>query len=129
VPRGGPRTGPPGEHRLPPALPRSGPGHPHHGRGDAKRLDTLRQADSIVQEEMRGAGLYNKVWQSFAVLAPVKTVGVMGDERTYEDVIALRMRGQRGRHDRGLVAGSLRAIGQDVHPHHQRGQGRPATGW
>ena len=54
------------------------------------RLATLRQADAIVQEEMRGAGLYNKVWQSFAVLAPVKTVGVMGDERTYEDVIALR---------------------------------------
>lgn len=54
------------------------------------RLATLRQADTIVQEEMRGAGYYNKVWQSFAVLAPVKTVGVMGDERTYEDVIALR---------------------------------------
>jgi GMP synthase (glutamine-hydrolysing) len=44
-----------------------------------------------VQEEMRKAGLYNKVWQSFAVLAPVKTVGVMGDYRTYEDVIALRI--------------------------------------
>ena len=54
------------------------------------RLATLRKADAIVQEEMRGAGLYNKVWQSFAVLAPVKTVGVMGDERTYEDVIAIR---------------------------------------
>ncbi len=55
------------------------------------RLETLRQADAIVQEEMLNAGLYRKVWQSFAVLAPVKTVGVMGDERTYEDVIALRI--------------------------------------
>jgi len=55
------------------------------------RLATLRAADAIVQEEMRAAELYTKVWQSFAVLAPVKTVGVMGDERTYEDVIALRI--------------------------------------
>ncbi len=55
------------------------------------RLATLREADAIVQEEMRAADLYTKVWQSFAVLAPVKTVGVMGDERTYEDVIALRI--------------------------------------
>ncbi|MBI5522551.1 MAG: glutamine-hydrolyzing GMP synthase [Desulfarculus sp.] len=55
------------------------------------RLATLRAADAIVLEEMRAAGLYEKVWQSFAVLVPVKTVGVMGDERTYEDVIALRI--------------------------------------
>ncbi|MEW5911935.1 MAG: glutamine-hydrolyzing GMP synthase [Thermodesulfobacteriota bacterium] len=55
------------------------------------RLTTLREADAIVQEEMRGADLYTKVWQSFAVLVPVKTVGVMGDERTYEDVVALRI--------------------------------------
>jgi GMP synthase (glutamine-hydrolysing) len=61
------------------------------GEVTKERLATLRQADAIVQEEMRGAGLYHKVWQSFAVLAPVKTVGVMGDERTYEDVIALRI--------------------------------------
>ncbi len=55
------------------------------------RLATLREADAIVQEEMHNANLYRKVWQSFAVLVPVKTVGVMGDERTYEDVIALRI--------------------------------------
>jgi GMP synthase (glutamine-hydrolysing) len=56
-----------------------------------KRLATLREADAIVQEEMRAADFYHKVWQSFAVLVPVKTVGVMGDERTYEDIIALRI--------------------------------------
>lgn len=55
------------------------------------RLAILRQADTIVWEEMRRADLYTKVWQSFAVLLPIKTVGVMGDERTYEHVIALRI--------------------------------------
>ncbi|MBN2707043.1 MAG: glutamine-hydrolyzing GMP synthase [Deltaproteobacteria bacterium] len=54
------------------------------------RLAMLRQADAILIEEIRRAGLYNEIWQSFAVLIPVKTVGVMGDERTYEKVIALR---------------------------------------
>ena len=54
-------------------------------------LDLLREADAIVLEEMKRADLYEKVWQSFAVLLPVKTVGVMGDERTYENVIALRV--------------------------------------
>ena len=51
----------------------------------------LQAADSIVVEEMKAADLYYKTWQSFAVLLPVKTVGVMGDERTYDNVIALRI--------------------------------------
>ncbi|UCF82017.1 MAG: glutamine-hydrolyzing GMP synthase [Desulfobacteraceae bacterium] len=55
------------------------------------RLEILRSADVIVLEEIRKAGLYEKVWQSFAVLLPVRTVGVMGDERTYENVIAIRV--------------------------------------
>ncbi|HBM15867.1 MAG TPA: GMP synthase (glutamine-hydrolyzing) [Lentisphaeria bacterium] len=54
-------------------------------------LDILREADQILMDEMKKADLYYKVWQSFAVLLPVKTVGVMGDERTYEKVIALRI--------------------------------------
>ena len=54
------------------------------------RLAILREADAIVIEEIRKAGLYNEIWQSFAVLLPIKTVGVMGDERTYENVIAIR---------------------------------------
>ena len=54
-------------------------------------LDVLREADAIVEEEMRRTGWYTKVWQSFAVLLPVRTVGVMGDERTYDRVIALRV--------------------------------------
>ena len=56
-----------------------------------ERLEILRSADVIVLEEIRGAGLYEKVWQAFAVLLPVRTVGVMGDERTYENVIAVRV--------------------------------------
>ena len=56
-----------------------------------KYLDVLRRADAILQEEMISAELYYKVWQSFCVFLPVKTVGVMGDERTYENVIALRI--------------------------------------
>ncbi|MFQ5329374.1 MAG: glutamine-hydrolyzing GMP synthase [Thermodesulfobacteriota bacterium] len=55
-----------------------------------RRCDILRAADSIVIEEIKAAGLYTKIWQSFAVLIPVKTVGVMGDERTYENLLALR---------------------------------------
>ncbi|MEI7634507.1 MAG: glutamine-hydrolyzing GMP synthase [bacterium] len=54
------------------------------------RLDILRLADAIVIEEIRAAGLYEKLWQSFAVLLPVKAVGVMGDSRTYSNVVAVR---------------------------------------
>ena len=55
------------------------------------RLEILRSADGIILEEIRKADLYEKVWQSFAVLLPIRTVGVMGDERTYENVIAIRV--------------------------------------
>jgi len=60
------------------------------GEVTAGRCEILRKADSVVLEEIRKAGLYTKLWQSFAVLLPVKSVGVMGDERTYENVIAVR---------------------------------------
>ena len=60
------------------------------GEVTAARLSVLRKADAIVQEEFTKAGLQEKVWQSFAVLLPVKSVGVMGDARTYEEVCALR---------------------------------------
>ena len=54
------------------------------------RLDILRNADAIVVEEMKNSGWYYKIWQSFAVLLPVRSVGVMGDERTYVYTIAVR---------------------------------------
>jgi GMP synthase (glutamine-hydrolysing) len=56
-----------------------------------ERLKVLRDADVIVLDEITAAGLYEKIWQSFAVLLPIKTVGVVGDERSYENVIALRV--------------------------------------
>ena len=61
------------------------------GEVNRERLGILRAADEIVMKEMDKKDLLGKVWQSFAVLLPVKTVGVMGDERTYENVIALRV--------------------------------------
>ncbi|MGB9852038.1 MAG: glutamine-hydrolyzing GMP synthase [Candidatus Kapaibacteriota bacterium] len=73
--------------------------HPFPGPGLAiriigevtkERLEIIRKADKIFIEEIHRANLYNEIWQAFAVLLPVKTVGVMGDERTYENVCALR---------------------------------------
>ncbi len=60
------------------------------GEVTRERLDTLREADWIVIDEIKAAGLYRSVWQSFAILTPVRSVGVMGDGRTYANVVAIR---------------------------------------
>ncbi|HSL97517.1 MAG TPA: glutamine-hydrolyzing GMP synthase [Candidatus Deferrimicrobiaceae bacterium] len=60
------------------------------GEVTAERLDTLREADWIVIDEIKAAGLYRTLWQSFAILTPVRSVGVMGDGRTYANVVAIR---------------------------------------
>ena len=60
------------------------------GEITGKRLDILRESDAIVLEEIKSAGLYKAIWQAFAVILPIKSVGVMGDERTYESVVAVR---------------------------------------
>ncbi len=60
------------------------------GEVTAERLDTLREADWIVIDEIKAAGLYRSIWQSFAILTPLRSVGVMGDGRTYANVVAIR---------------------------------------
>ena len=60
------------------------------GQITKEKLDLLRKADAIFLEEIQNAGLYDDIWQAFAVLLPVQTVGVMGDARTYDKVCALR---------------------------------------
>ncbi len=73
--------------------------HPFPGPGLAircigeitrERLAVLRESDAIVLEEIKAEGLYRSIWQAFAVILPIKSVGVMGDERTYESVVAIR---------------------------------------
>src|SRR5258708_3358944 len=60
------------------------------GEVTEERLRPLRRADAILEEEVRASGLYESLWQSFAVLLPVRSVGVQGDERTYDETIAIR---------------------------------------
>jgi GMP synthase (glutamine-hydrolysing) len=75
-----------GRHPFP------GPGLAVRVLGDItrERLDVLREADAIFIEELHAANVYDSIWQAFAVLLPINTVGVMGDARTYENVVALR---------------------------------------
>ncbi len=98
--------------------------HPFPGPGLAIRIpgditrekaDILREADAIYIEEIRKAGLYDEIWQAFAVLLPVKTVGVMGDGRTYESVCGLR------------AVTSVDGMTADVYPFEPAFLGRVAT--
>ena len=111
--------------------------HPFPGPGLAircpgaitrEKLDILRLADDIFIEEIRRAGLYDDIWQAFAVLLPVRTVGVMGDFRTYDYVVGLARGDLDRRHDGGFlsVRHGVHRRGRD--PHHQRGQGRQSRG-
>ncbi|MCC2652690.1 MAG: glutamine-hydrolyzing synthase [Microvirga sp.] len=105
--------------------------HPFPGPGLAirvpgeitrEKLDILRKADAIYLEEIRNAGLYDEIWQAFAVLLPVKTVGVMGDARTYDHVCVARRHLHR-RHDGGFLPLRHGLPRPRRDPHHQRGQG------
>ena len=98
--------------------------HPFPGPGLAiripgaitrERLDVLRRADAIFLEEIRAAGLYDAIWQAFAVLLPVRTVGVMGDGRTYDNACALR------------AVTSVDGMTADVYPFDMAFLGRVAT--
>jgi GMP synthase (glutamine-hydrolysing) len=100
-----------GRHPFP------GPGLAIRCPGDitVEKLDILRKADAVYIEEIRRAGLYDVIWQAFAVLLPVKTVGVMGDGRTYDHVCALR------------AVTSVDGMTADFYPFDMRFIGRVAT--
>ena len=106
---------------LPPAFvgrhPFPGPGLAIRCPGEATRdkLDILRKADAIYLDEIRKAGLYDRIWQAFAVLLPVRTVGVMGDGRTYDHVVALR------------AVTSVDGMTADFYPYDMAFLGRAAT--
>ncbi len=111
--------------------------HPFPGPGLAircpgeitrEKLDILRLADDIYIDEIRKAGLYDEIWQAFAVILPVKTVGVMGDGRTYDFVVGLARRHLDRRHDRRLLSLRHEVHRQRRDPHHQRGEGRQPRG-
>ncbi len=93
------------------------------GEVTAERLDTLREADWIVIDEIKAAGLYRSVWQSFAILTPVRSVGVMGDGRTYANVVAIRAVTS----DDGMTADWAKlpyeVLGKISSPDRQRGAG------
>ena len=111
--------------------------HPFPGPGLAircpgeitrEKLDILRLADAIYIEEIRRAGLYDEIWQAFAVILPVKTVGVMGDGRTYDFVVGLRAVTSTDGMTADFYPFDMKFIGARRDPHHQRGQGRQPRG-
>ncbi len=110
--------------------------HPFPGPGLAVRclgevtrekLSVLREADAIVVSEIEKAGLYRQTSQSFAVLLPVQSVGVMGDARTYDNAIAIRSVDTRRLHDGRLEPTALRVAGPDELADHQRSQRRQSS--
>ena len=90
------------------------------GEVTPERLSLLRRADAIVAEEVKREGWYSRVWQSFAVLLPIQSVGVMGDERTYEYTAADPGRREPRRHDGRLGAAAARSPRAHLVAHRQR---------
>ena len=107
--------------------------HPFPGPGLAircpgaitrEKLDILRFADEIFIEEIRRGGLYDDIWQAFAVLLPVRTVGVMGDFRTYDFVVGLRAVTSTDGMTADFYPFDMNFLGDGGNPHRQRGQRR-----
>ena len=106
--------------------------HPFPGPGLAircpgeitrEKLAILRQADAVYLDQIRRHGLYDAIWQAFAVLLPVRTVGVMGDGRTYDHVCALRAVTSVDGMTADYYPFPHEFLSRDGHPDHQRGQG------
>ncbi len=88
-----------------------------------ERCDILRLADAVYLEEIRNAGLYDEIWQAFAVLLPVRTVGVMGDHRTYDNVCALRAVTSTDGMTADIYPFESAFLSRVSHADHQRGEG------
>ena len=91
------------------------------GASRRKKLEILRRADAVYRDEIRSAGLYDAIWQAFAVLLPVRTVGVMGDGRTYDFVCGLRAVTSTDGMTADYLPVRARVPRPHRHPHHQRG--------
>jgi GMP synthase PP-ATPase subunit len=96
--------------------------------GRSYKLDILRKADAVYIDEIRKAGVYDEIWQAFAVLLPVKTVGFMGDGRTYDYVVGLRAVTSTDGMTNGLLLIRHVIPRPRGDTHHQRGQGRQPGG-
>ena len=94
------------------------------GEVTLERLVILRAADAVLQEEIRKAGLYRDLWQSFAVLPAIKSVGVQGDERTYAYPIVIRAVTSEDAMTADWARIPVRRARDDFESHHQRGRGR-----
>ena len=113
---------------MAPTVPRPGLGVRIIGEVTPERVAILQHADAIVRDEIHRAGLERELWQAFAVLADIRSVGVMGDERTYGHPIIIRAVTS----DDAMTADWARLpydlLGDDVEPHHQRGSRRQPGG-
>ena len=98
------------------------------GEVTAERVALLQEADDIVVTEIKRAGLYNKVWQSFAVLLPVMSVGVMGDMRTYAYTCAIRAVHSEDGMTADWVPPAARGAEDHLQPHRERGEGHQPRG-
>ncbi|MDN3279386.1 hypothetical protein QWJ07_34325 [Frankia sp. RB7] len=104
-----------------------GPG-PTRSRRPPDKLDILRKADAVYIDQIRKYGLYDDIWQAFAVLLPVKTVGVMGDGWTYDFVVGLRAITSTDGMTADFYQFDMKFLGETRDAHHQRGEEREPGG-
>jgi GMP synthase (glutamine-hydrolysing) len=124
VRQAGLQLGLPKENCVSSAISGAGSGRSHSRRSHPERLSILREADTIVVSEMESSDWYYRVWQSFAVLLPVRSVGVMGDQRTYENHGCASDRRKPGCMTADWVRLPYELLARHLRSHQQRSQRR-----